>query len=59
MKRHQPLDERLWPALAVAARYVRAPGGEADETRFAAATVPEPSASATAGPAVKGAHRIR
>ncbi len=47
--------ERLWLVLAVATRYVLALGGEADEGQFADATVPEPAASATAGPAVEGA----
>jgi hypothetical protein len=36
--------ERLWLVLAVATRYVMAIGGEADETQFADAVVPEPAA---------------
>ena len=43
--------ERLWLVLAVATRYVLAVGGEADESEFADATVPEPAGSAPRGAA--------
>ena len=41
--------ERLWLVPAVATRYVLAVGGEADESEFADATVPEPASSAARG----------